>query len=45
MNWQGLAMDTMSYGTIMFAHSREGDWEACLKLLGDMRRQRVRRDW
>jgi pentatricopeptide repeat protein len=42
---QNIAMDTMTYGTIMFAHSREGDWQTCLHLLDDMKATDVRRDW
>jgi pentatricopeptide repeat protein len=42
---QGIAMDTMTYGAIMFAHSRGGDWQACLQLLDNMKATDVRRDW
>lgn len=36
MKSDGLRMDRMTHGLVMFLHSRNGEWEACLRVYEDM---------
>ena len=36
MKADGLHMDRMTYGVLIFLYSRRGDWDACLRVGDDM---------
>lgn len=36
MKSEGLKMDRMTYGVVMFLYSRKGDWQECLRLNDQM---------
>lgn len=38
MKADGLLMDRMTYGVLIFLYSRTGDWDACLRIGDEMER-------
>ena len=43
MKADGLNMDRMTYGVLIFLYSRRGEWDACLRVGDDMEKARRNR--